>query len=227
MYISLINNNQIKKVIRLLGIIIIASCESQYSIKNKLISFNSTRADLTLDYLNYHYGIRKKHPTLTPKLIVLHWTAIPKLQESFAKFDTPTLDSTRPDLSDASNLNVSSHYLVDRNGDIFQLMPDTIMARHIIGLNHCAIGIENVGGTAGYELTQEQVKSNIYLIKELTKKYNIKYVIGHYEYGFFKEKKHPLWLEKDSTYFTYKIDPGPEFMKAVREGIDSKYLPDF
>ena len=42
-------------------------------------------------------------------------------------------------------LNVSSHYLVDRDGTIYQLTPETILNRHAIGVNWCSIGIENIG----------------------------------------------------------------------------------
>jgi len=89
------------------------------------------------------------------------------------------------------------------------------MARHVIGLNHCAIGIENVGGTEETPLTGEQLRSNVRLIKYLKKKYPaILYVIGHYEYTLFEE--HPLWLEKDKTYRTTKTDPGIDFMTSIR-----------
>jgi N-acetyl-anhydromuramyl-L-alanine amidase AmpD len=91
------------------------------------------------------------------------------------------------------------------------------MARHTIGLNQTAIGIENVGGTPDKPLTKEQLKSNIELVKHLSDLYDIEYVIGHYEYTLFEE--HPLWLEQDKGYRTQKTDPGPDFMKQVRKGI--------
>ena len=39
-------------------------------------------------------------------------------------------------------LNVGAQFLVGRDGAIWQLMPETALARHAIGLNWCAIGIE-------------------------------------------------------------------------------------
>ena len=88
------------------------------------------------------------------------------------------------------------------------------MARHVIGLNHCAIGIENVGGTAAYPLTDEQLASNILLVRKLAQNYSIEYLIGHYEYTLFPG--HEFWLEKDENYRTEKEDPGTEFMDKVR-----------
>ena len=88
------------------------------------------------------------------------------------------------------------------------------MARHTIGLNHCAIGIENVGGTQGLPLTKKQLRSNIYLVNYLASKYDIDYVIGHQEYTLFEG--HPLWLEVDDGYRTEKTDPGMDFVEKVR-----------
>jgi len=89
------------------------------------------------------------------------------------------------------------------------------MARHVIGLNHYAIGIENVGGIDSKDdLTEAQTKANAFLVCYLKKKYpEIKYVIGHNEYLNFKNT--PLWLEKDPNYQTDKDDPGPDFLRRV------------
>ena len=110
---------------------------------------------------------------------------------------------------------MSSQFLVDQDGTIYRLLPETTMARHVIGLNHCAIGIENVGGTEDKPLTRQQIDANIWLVEYLKKKYDIEYVIGHYEYTQFEG--HELWLEKDDGYRTQKTDPGEEFLNAVRE----------
>jgi len=105
---------------------------------------------------------------------------------------------------------------VDRDGVIFRQLPETAFARHTIGLNYCAIGVENVGGSNA-PLTEAQLEANVALIRYLKKKYNIEYVIGHHEYKSFIG--HPLWKEKDPNYLTNKTDPGDEFMNKVRERI--------
>lgn len=179
------------------------------------IIFNEERRILTLEYLEQRYGLVQEEPTITPKMIVLHWTVIPTLTKSFQAFEQATLPNWRPEIKNVSGLNVSSHFLVDRDGTIYRLLPEQIMARHVIGLNHCAIGIENVGGEQDLPLTKAQLRSNIWLVKYLASKYAIDYLIGHYEYT--KFEGHPLWLEVDDSYRTEKTDPGEDFMKKVRK----------
>ncbi|NNE76389.1 MAG: N-acetylmuramoyl-L-alanine amidase [Pricia sp.] len=184
------------------------------TIIQKPISFDETRKKLTLEYLSERYGLEQDEPTIVPKMIVLHWTVIPTFEKSFEAFNPPTLPNWRPDIKDVSGLNVSSQFMVDRDGTIYQLMPETTMARHVIGLNHCAIGVENVGGTDEHPLTKAQLDANIRLVEYLAKKYDIQYLIGHYEYTNFEG--HTLWLEKDDGYRTRKTDPGKDFMQQVR-----------
>jgi beta-N-acetylhexosaminidase len=146
-------------------------------------------------------------------------------EDSFKRLNAEKLFSDRKDIAKASTLNVSAHFLVDRDGTIYQLMPDNFMARHVIGLNYSAIGVENVGGEANKkeDLTPEQTAANIRLVKYLKEKYpGITYLIGHYEYQ--KMQKTPLWLERDAAYRTTKADPGRKFMQAVRAGVKSLQL---
>ena len=184
-------------------------------ITDRPIIFNAEREQLTRDYMAEHYGREEGSVEIVPKMIVLHWTAIANLKDSFDAFNEPTLPAWRTTVFNAGKLNVSSHFLVDRDGTIYRLMPETVMGRHVIGLNHCALGIENVGGTPETPLTEAQLKSNIWLVNYLSKKYDIDYLIGHYEYPMFEG--HELWLEKDGEYRTEKDDPGEDFMAKVRK----------
>jgi len=197
----------------LLGVLIV-SCSESKKIIDKPIIFNEVRKELTLQYLQEHYNIRKTKPTIEPKIIVLHWTAISTLEKSYKAFEKVTLSNNRPDIKSAGNLNVSAHFLVDQDGTIYRLMDETTMARHVIGLNHCAIGIENVGGVEK-PLTQEQLEANIWLVTYLKRKYAIDYLIGHYEYTNFVN--HELWLEKDTNYRTKKVDPGKDFLEEIQK----------
>ncbi|MCL6218424.1 N-acetylmuramoyl-L-alanine amidase [Zunongwangia pacifica] len=183
-------------------------------IIDKPIQFSEERKQLSLEYLETHYDIKQEEPIIMPRMIVLHWTAIPSFEESFKAFDDVHLPDSRAGIKDASTLNVSTQFLVDRDGQIYRLMPETFMARHVIGLNHVAIGVENVGGKNA-PLTKAQLKSNIWLVNYLKAKYEtIVYLIGHYEYKNFESSD--LWLENDDTYRTDKIDPGVDFMNKVR-----------
>ena len=196
----------------------ILSCASKHQIIDTPILFNKQRKELTLDYLKERYGLLQDTPKITPKMIVLHWTVIPTFKKSFDAFNPAKLPNWRPDIKTVSGLNVSSQFMVDRDGTIYRLLPETTMARHVIGLNHCAIGIENIGGGEDMPLTKAQLKSNIWLVQYLKKKYkSIDYLIGHYEYTNFENTE--LWLEKDKGYRTTKTDPGPTFMANIRASV--------
>jgi len=190
--------------------------ETQLKIVDKPIDFGLERVALTKAYIKSHYGKDVDTITITPRVIVLHYTAIGSLEDSFRALKPQTLRG-RKDIAKASALNVSAHYLVDRDGTIYRLMPDNHMARHVIGLNYSAIGVENVAKNAE-DLTPAQLKANIALVKYLKRKYpTIRYLIGHHEYR--KMEKTPLWLEKDRGYRTKKYDPGAKFMREVRSGV--------
>ena len=198
----------------------IENLHTKNSIIQKPIKFTKKREDLTKEYIKKHYGLNVKDIKIEPIAIVLHWTAVPTFNKSFARLYPETLPTDRADIAKASALNVSAHYLVKRNGTIYQLMPDNIMARHVIGLNYSSIGIENVGGKDNKkeDLTHAQVIANAKLIKYLRFKYpKIEFLIGHYEYT--AMQKTGLWLEKDKNYRTKKVDPGKKFMQEVRKEV--------
>ena len=76
---------------------------------------------------------------------------------------------------------MSSHFLVDRDGTIYRLQPETRLARHCIGLNHIAIGIENVGDEHKHPLTDAQVDADAALVRDLAARFPITHLLGHYE----------------------------------------------
>ena len=207
----------LNKIFYLLLLFNFVGCASPaLKIEDKPIVFDIERKQLSLKYMKNRYGLEKDSAYIEPKIIVLHWTAIPTLEESFNAMNPAVLPGSRSDIGSASNLNVSTQFLVDRDGTIYQLLPDNAFARHVIGLNSNAIGVENVGGKEA-PLTKEQLEANEALVRHLTKKYDIEYLIGHYEYQEFEG--HPLWKETDSGYRTEKIDPGESFMKEIRENL--------
>jgi len=199
----------------------IENLQTKNSLIQKPIKFTKKRIALTKEYIKQHYGVDAQSIEIEPKVVVVHWTAVMDLEKSFKRLEAELLLSDRKEIASASALNVSAHFLVDRDGTIYQLMPDNWMARHVIGLNYSSIGIENVGGEANKkeDLTPAQLDANIRLIRYLQTKYpTIKHIIGHYEYREFE--KTPLWLEKDDGYRTKKVDPGEKFIKNVRDALD-------
>lgn len=190
-----------------------------YEIKQTPIHFGEERIQLTKEYIKNHYDLDVKDIKIVPKIVLVHYTAIEGFEKSLARFKSQTLPTDRPEISKASALNVSTHFMVERDGTIHQLMPLDFMGRHVIGLNYNSIGIENVGGE-GYvqDLTVEQLLANIFIVNYLKKKFpTIEYVVGHHEYRCFEKTE--LWLEKDDGYRTEKFDPGKNFMRDLHENI--------
>lgn len=189
------------------------SPKATFRIIDKPITWNEEREQLSLQYLKDRHGLEKSSASIEPQMVVVHWTAINNIEVTFDVFNPPTLGG-RADLTNASSLNVSSQFLIDRDGTIFRLLPDTTFARHVIGLNYLAIGIENIGSD-DIPLTKAQLKSNELLIRHLKRKYPIDYVIGHHEYQNFQTTE--LWKETDPDYRTVKSDPGDKFMNLLRK----------
>jgi N-acetylmuramoyl-L-alanine amidase len=195
-------------------LIIAAGCSGALEIRDRAIPFTDARIEMTRAYAAERYGLEDASIRIEPKIVVLHWTAIATLEDSYGAFVHESLPG-RPELRGAGAVNVAIQFLVDRDGTVYRLMPETWMARHVIGLNHSAIGVENVGGTAGDDMTAAQIEANSRLVRYLVGKYpGIEYLIGHHEYREFEG--HPLWLESDPSYRTEKVDPGDRFMNSVR-----------
>ncbi len=196
------------------------------------------RVQLTKDYLKIHNPpLYAKLPaadtaaaiTFVPRMIVVHWTAIPTLQGTLDAFASREIGSDRPQILANGKLNVGIQFVVDRDGSIYSLYPETVIARHCIGLNQVAIGIENVadGGLddakVSAPLTHAQLQANIALVRYLLGKYpTIGYLIGHMEYTEVEKPSHPahsLFYEAIPTYRTAKIDPGWRFLGELRAAL--------
>jgi len=184
-------------------------------VRIRPLPFGPERTAATLDYVRERYGDPGAESVqFVPRMVVVHWTAIPTLGKTWNAFAPETLDGERPDIARAGRVNVSSQFLIDRDGAIYQLLPETVIARHVIGLNRSAIGIENVGGPEA-PLTDAQLQANAALVTHLAKKYpTIRYLIGHLEYTAWEGSS--LWEERDPGYRTEKTDPGVDFLARLR-----------
>lgn len=181
------------------------------------LPFSDYRDELTRQYTMNHYGFSTS--TIDPRAVVVHWTAGSTWESAYNIF--------YDDLLWDGEVNVSSQFIVDRDGTIYRLMPETKLARHAIGYNWCAIGIENVGGVNGVEdLTAEQLQANIELIRYLHEKYpTIEYVFGHYQQV--EARASGLYIELVPDYFAGKPDPGPIFMQALQDELSADGLKFF
>jgi len=178
------------------------------------MAWSAERERLTLAYRRAHSDPDAADLTIEPTVIVLHYTDGGSAKSTRAYFDTPTIEASRAELARAGKVNVSAHFVVDRDGTIYQLQPVTRFARHCIGLNHVAIGIENAGNESTFPLTAAQVDADAALIRELARTHKITRLLGHYEVMGFRTN--PLYLERDPTYKNDKPDPGKAFMAKVR-----------
>ena len=184
----------------------------ELAIVDRPIPFGEDRKRLTVAYLQAHVDPARTDASMAPRMVVLHWTAVNDLDVSWNIFAPVELQG-RPDLDDAGRVNVSAHYLVDRDGTIYRLMPPTLVARHVIGLNQVAVGIENVGNEAN-PLTEAQLEANVALVRHLAQRFDITHVIGHHEYQ--RMEGHPYFQERDPNYRTVKVDPGDAFVAQAR-----------
>lgn len=178
----------------------------------RLLPWDDRRTELTKEYRRVHCGEADPGIAIEPRVIVLHWTGGGTIDSTWNTF-APSDIAGRADLLAASALNVSAHFVVGRDGAIVRLLPDDRFARHVIGLNHVAIGIENVGGREA-PLTEAQVEADAALVRYLAGLHQIEYLIGHLEYR--EMEGTPLFCEKDPSYRNRKPDPGADFMAAVR-----------
>mgnify|MGYP001266620236 CR=1 FL=1 len=185
------------------------------------------KLELTKQYSEINYGTAS-YELDSIKMIVVHFTVIPTLHQTLDLFSKDSLHSNRKYIKNFSALNVGIHYVVDRDGRIYHLMPDSVMARHIIGFNHLSLGIENIARDAS-DLTAQQLASNAVLIHFLKQRYpEMEYLIGHDEYNQTDLPHYQLFKSLDPDYQPYdKPDPGPAFMKDLRQLLKSQYELEF
>ena len=113
----------------------------------------------------------------SPCMLLLHYTGM------------ESMEAAKERLSDPES-KVSAHYLIDEDGHVFDLVPDSKRAWHAglsywgqeSDINSVSIGIEivNPGHEFGYrDFSPEQMESVLGLCKKLMSKYNIVHVLGH------------------------------------------------
>ena len=145
--------------------------------------------------LNFSPNFSKKSRKTTEiKFVIIHYTGMQSEIASINRLKNP-------------KYKVSCHYLINRRGDVIQMVEDKKIAWHagkskwkkFINLNENSIGIElvNKGHKLGYQnFTGAQIRNLIKLCKKLKKKYRIKKenFLGHSDVA-------PL----------RKVDPGEKF----------------
>ena len=108
-------------------------------IHKMLIPFPQHRKREMAAYSKRHYG-QHKWRLADPKLIVEHYAAAGSISAIYNTFRTD-----QPDVEFHELPNVCSHFAVSASGAIYKFVPISIRCRHVVGLNHVAVGIEHVG----------------------------------------------------------------------------------
>jgi N-acetylmuramoyl-L-alanine amidase len=177
----------------------------------KSIPFGAKRKAEMAQYAERHYGIHSY--VLHPRVIVEHVTATPTFASAYNTF---VADVPDPELH--SLPGTCAHFIVDRDGTIYQLVPLKIMCRHTVGLNYIAIGIEHVGLSDAQVLGDAaQMRSSLALTAWLMSTYRISManVIGHNEslsspfhkelYAPWRYQTHADWRRADMNVYRARL----------------------
>jgi N-acetylmuramoyl-L-alanine amidase-like protein len=91
-----------------------------------------------------------------------------------------SLGSALAEFQRTDSRKVSAHYVIDRNGDIYQMVNDADCANHCMGANASSIGIEHVGSETD-SLAAPQAAASAALIRWLLQEHQIprKNIFGH------------------------------------------------
>ena len=140
------------------------------------IPYGARRKRQMARYARRHYGL-DTFRLEQPRTIVQHFTAGDTYASARNHFA-----ANRPDLGELPG--TCSHFIVDKKGRIHQLVPLGLMCRHVVGLNHVAIGIEHVGQSDAQVMgNRRQLRASLALTRWLQFEFDVpvKHVIGHAE----------------------------------------------
>jgi N-acetylmuramoyl-L-alanine amidase-like protein/zinc carboxypeptidase len=147
-------------------------------VVSRPIPFPEKRKQEMRDYAQRHYGF-DDYRLRRPRVIVQHYT----VTDSFAPvFNTFARDEPDPELHELPG--ICSHYVIDKDGTVYRLVPTSIMCRHTVGLNWTALGIEHVGRSDGQVMgNRRQLRASLQLTRSLQGRFRIltRNVIGHNE----------------------------------------------
>jgi beta-N-acetylhexosaminidase len=177
----------------------------------KPIPFGAKRKAETVQYAERHYGIHSY--LLNPRVIVEHVTATSSFSSAYNTFAADV-----PDVELHSLPGTCAHFIIDRDGTIYQLVPLNIMCRHTVGLNYVAIGVEHVGLSDAQVLGDTaQMRSSLALTAWLMSQYRIsmRNVIGHNEslsspfhkelYAPWRNQTHGDWRRADMNVYRARL----------------------
>ena len=187
----------------------------------KPIPYGTVRKAEMAAYAKRHYGVSTWRLE-RPQVIVEHYTASESFSSAYNTFASDTPDSELHELP-----GTCAHFVIDRDGTIYQLVSLGTMCRHTVGLNYTAIGIEHVGTSDGEILgNPRQLAASLRLTAWLMSSFHIQLrnVIGHNEsltspfhkerYAAWRCQTHGDWSHADMQVYRSRLAT-----LARREGI--------
>jgi beta-N-acetylhexosaminidase len=199
--------------VRILAVALIAlAAPAKPAIVQKPIPFGPARRAETAAYAGRHYGLHTWR-LVRPQVIVEHYTASSTFSSAWNTFAS---DAPDPELRELPG--TCAHFVIDRDGTIYQLVPLTTICRHTVGLNWTAIGIEHVGTSDAQILSDpKQLAASLRLTLWLMRRYRISLpnVIGHSEsltspyhrerYAPWRCQTHGDWTHVDMTTYRTRL----------------------
>ncbi len=187
----------------------------------KPIPYGTARKAEMAAYAKRHYGVGTWR-LQRPQVIVEHYTASESFSSAYNTFASDTPDSELHELP-----GTCAHFVIDRDGTIYQLVSLGTMCRHTVGLNYTAIGIEHVG-TSDAEIlgNPHQLGASLRLTAWLMGRFHIQLrnVIGHNEsltspfhkerYAAWRCQTHGDWSHADMQAYRSRLAA-----LARREGV--------
>jgi beta-N-acetylhexosaminidase len=178
----------------------------------KPIPLPARRLAETAAYAERHYGVDTWH-IRGPRVIVEHYTASTTMISAWSTFAQDVPDSELHELP-----GTCAHFIVDRDGTIYQLVPLDVICRHTVGLNLVALGIEHVGMSDSEVLDDPaQMRASLHLTAWLMARYHIPLgdVIGHAEsltspyhhelYAPWRCQTHADWQPADMDVYRHRL----------------------
>jgi N-acetylmuramoyl-L-alanine amidase len=184
-----------------------------------------------MDYNRRHY--RDPSLVLKPGAIVMHYTTSRTFSSAWDTF----CQGAMYDDGDVGTVfgHLSVHFIIDRDGTIYQTLPLDRRCRGAYGVNHVALSIEMVSPDEGDLLKNKKLQeSSFRLVTSLMKRFSIplEKVYGHYQVSAGK-KYVPEYLDYgDSRYpGSYppafgRTDPGRTYMDRLRTYLKSASARD-
>lgn len=181
-------------------------------IVQKPIPLGRARRAETAAYAKRHYGLVTWR-LRSPHVIVEHYTATTSFASAWNTFAADTPDAELGELP-----GTCAHFVIDRDGTIYQLVPLSVICRHTVGLNWTAVGIEHVGTSDASILDNpRQLRASLRLTLWLMARYRISLpnVIGHAEsltsryhrelYARWRCQTHGDWQHADMVVYRRRL----------------------